>query len=198
MIKLPKSVSLDEFLQRIGSEPNGNIWSVFSTSSSDFQQLVNDLEDTLSIFTECEVGCLSADKEVSILVEQINETTEDYLILWNFEQWDKNNWYQFDCHRSELKKKKGVVLILSPQSAKTMFSYAPNIASWIGSRVYNFLKDAEILTEEEIEQRLAALREWSGLTDSQVIEMAEQRTLPTDPEYGEWLVLLNRGDLIVQ
>jgi hypothetical protein len=93
-------------------------------------------------------------------------------------------------------RKRGLVLILSPESAKTMFSYAPNIVSWLGSRVYSFLKDTELLSAEEIQERLATLREWSGYTDSQIIEMAETRTLPSEPEYAEWLVLLERGDLI--
>jgi hypothetical protein len=93
-------------------------------------------------------------------------------------------------------RKRGVVLVLSSESAKTMFSYAPNIVSWLGSRVYSFLKDTELLSVEEIQERLTALREWSGLTDSQIIEMAETGILPSEPEYAEWLVLLERGDLI--
>jgi hypothetical protein len=193
-----KLVSIDEFLQRIGSQPaEGNTWSALITSSLDFQDLVDDLKETLTIFAECEIGCLSAEDGANILTDKI-QNTEDYLILWNFEKWDKNNWYQLDCMRSSLIKKRGVVLILSPESAKTMFSYAPNIVSWLGSRVYSFLKDTELLSAEEIQERLATLREWSGLTDSQVIEMAEARTLPPEPEFAEWLVLLERGDLIEQ
>jgi hypothetical protein len=191
-----KSVSFDEFLQRIGSQPEGNIWSALITASSDCPQLVYDLKETLTIFAECEVGYLSGKDGAIILVKSIIKTHEDYLIVWEFDQWNNNNWYQLDCHRSKLMRKRGVVLVLSPESAKTMFSYAPNLVSWLGSRVYSFLKDAELLSIEEREQRLEALREWSGLTDTQVIELAEVRTLPSEPEYAEWLVLLKRGDLI--
>jgi hypothetical protein len=190
------SLSIDEFLQRIGSQPNGNTWSALITSNLDSQKLVYDLQETLTIFAECEVRCFSTNDETNTLVQQIKKATEDYLILWNFEQWDKNNWYEFDCMRSSLMRKRGLVLILSPESAKTMFCYAPNIVSWLGSRVYSFLKDTELLSAEEIQERLATLREWSGYTDSQIVEMAETRTLPSEPEYAEWLVLLERGDLI--
>jgi len=196
MINSLTSVSIDEFLQRIGSQPNGNTWSALSTSNLDSQQLVDDLQETLNIFAECEIGCFSANDETNTLVQQIKKATEDYLILWNFEQWDKNNWYEFDCMRSSLMRKRGLVLILSPESVKNMFSYAPNIISWLGSRVYSFLKDTELLSIEEIQERLATLREWSGLTDSQIIEMAQTQTLPPEPEYAEWLVLMERGDLI--
>lgn len=192
------SVSIDEFLQRIGSQPEGNTWSALIVSGSDSQELVNDLKDTLTIFAECEVGCLSANGDASNLVEKIIHANEDYLILWDFEQWDNNKWYQLDCQRSKLMRKRGVVIVLSPESAKTMFSHAPNIVSWLGYRVYSFLKDIELLSVEERQERLEALREWSGLTDSQIIEMAESQTLPPEPEYAEWLVLLDRGDLIEQ
>lgn len=195
----PLSISIDEFLQRIGSQPTtGNTWSALITSNVDIQQLIDDLQEIITIFTECEVGCFSANQETRDLVQQITKATEDYLILGNFEKWDKNNWYEFDLNRSSLMRKRGVVLILSSESAKTMFFYAPNIASWLGSRVYSFLKDTELLSDEEIQERLATLREWSGLTDSQIIEMAQMGSLHPEPEYAEWLVLLNRGDLIEQ
>lgn len=195
---MSKSVSIDEFLQRIGSQPEGNTWSALIVSGSDSQELVDDLKDTLTIFAECEVGCFSANGDASNLVEKIIPANEDYLILWDFDQWDKNKWYQLDCHRSKLMRKRGVVLILSPESVTIMFTYAPNIVSWLGSRVYSFLKDIELLSIDEREERLEALREWSDLTDSQIIEMAEAQTLPPEPEYAEWLVLLDRGDLIEQ
>jgi hypothetical protein len=97
MINSLTSVSIDEFLQRIGSQPtSGNTWSALITANLDSQQLVDDLQETLTIFAECEVGCFSANDETNTLVDKIINTTEDYLILWKFEQWDKNNWYEFD------------------------------------------------------------------------------------------------------
>lgn len=193
-----KLVSIDEFLQRVASQPEGNTWSALIVPKPDYQQLVDDLTDSLTIFAECEVGCISGNISATDLVEQIVNKNEDYLILGTFESWNDNQWFQLDCQRSKLMRKRGVVLVLSPESATAMFSYAPNIASWLGFRVFNFLKDTELLSIEERQARLGNLREWSGLTDTQVIEMAEGQTLPLDPEYAEWLVLLERGDLIEQ
>lgn len=53
-----------------------------------------------------------------------------------------------------------------------------------------------LLTTEEVEERLQNLREHGNLTDQQVIEMAEAGALPSEPYFAEWLVLLDRGDLI--
>jgi hypothetical protein len=53
----------------------------------------------------------------------------------------------------------------------------------------------EILTKASL-QRLEALPQFTGKTDLDVMHLAGTGQLPTDPEYGEWLVLLGRGDLI--
>lgn len=191
-----KSISIDEFLQRIGSQPNGNIWSVLVTSNFDRDELIEELEETISIFTESEVGIISADNKVDIVVNEVQQALEDYLIIWDFEKWDNYSWRKFDQMRSRLFKQRGVVLVLSQNVVVKMFIDAPNIVSWIGSRVYEFKKDTELLTEEERLRRLLELQKWSGYSDTKIIELAESQKLPPDPEYGEWLVLLGREDLI--
>ncbi|MDJ0615545.1 MAG: hypothetical protein QNJ63_02160 [Calothrix sp. MO_192.B10] len=191
-----KSISIDEFLQRVGSQPHGNIWSVLVTPNSDNYEVVEELEETLSIFTESEVGIISANVPVNIIVDNIKKSAENYLIIYKFENWNNHNWREFDQMRSRLFKKFGVVLVMSQETVKNMFTNAPNIVSWIGSRVYKFAQGMELLTEEECKTRLLALQEWSGYSNTKVIELAESQQLPSDPEYGEWLVLLGREDLI--
>jgi hypothetical protein len=192
-----KLVSIDEFLQRVGSHPDGNIWSAIVVNPSDFEEVVEDLKDTISIFADCEVEVISGGDSVQSLVKRIQQTTADYLLLYNFEKWQLNNWHEFDYLRSRLdNSKRGGVIILSPESLKTMFAHAPNFVSWIGSRVFMFDKGSELLTNEEREARLATLREEKNLSDADVIKRAEAHELDLDPEYGEWLILLRREDLI--
>ena len=88
------------------------------------------------------------------------------------------------------------LLVISEQANYLMVHNTPNFVSWLGARIYYLQKDAEILSDEECDCRLAALQEWTGKTNKEVIALAENRQLPTDPEYGEWLILLNRGDLL--
>jgi hypothetical protein len=45
-------------------------------------------------------------------------------------------------------------------------------------------------------RRLAALRAWASKTDGEVVAAARDGTLPLDPEYAEWLVLLGHGELL--
>lgn len=191
-----RSISIDEFLQRVGSQPNGNIWSVLVTSNLNNEELVEELEEMLSIFTECEVETISSDNAIDNIVNKIQESSENYLIIWNFEKWGDRDWRKFDQMRSRLIKKRGVVLVLSEMTVDKMFIDAPNIVSWIGSRVYELTENTELLTEEERQERLLELQKWSGYSNTKVIELAQSQQLPPDPEYGEWLVLLDREDLI--
>ena len=52
------------------------------------------------------------------------------------------------------------------------------------------------MTEEERQERLKELSEHFGLTAEEVVQKAEARELPHEPEFVEWLVLLDRGDLV--
>jgi hypothetical protein len=192
-----KLTSSDEFLQRIGVQPNGNIWSVLIVDKTEIEEVVEDLRETIEIFAECEIAVISCDRGSSDTVEQIQQASANYFLLYHFENWKIEDWQKLDFLRSRLdQKRRGGVFVLSLASTKMMLTQAPNLVSWLGTRLYQFDKDAEFLTSQEREIRLSALREWAGKSDFEIIAMAESFQLPPDPEYGEWLILLNRGDLI--
>ena len=194
---MDKLASVDELLQRIGSRPDGNIWMILVANIDDIESIVTDLQDTIEIFSECDTGNISGEVGARDLINQINKSLEEYLLLWQLDSWDSNEWKIFDALRSRLdKESKGGLLVISEQANNLMIHNAPNFVSWLGARIYYLQKDAEILSDEECDRRLAALQEWTGKTNEDVIALAENRQLPTDPEYGEWLILLNRGDLL--
>lgn len=194
---MDKLSSVDELLQRIGSRPDGNIWMLLVVDIDDIESIVTDLQDTIEIFSECITVTISGESGARALINQISEASEEYFLLWKLDDWDNNEWEIFDTLRSRLDKgNKGGLLVLSEQANYLMLHNAPNFVSWLGARIYYLQKDAEILSDEECDRRLAALQEWTGKTNDDVIALAENRQLPTDPEYGEWLILLNRGDLL--
>ncbi len=196
MLRSLSSISTDTLLQKLGAQPDGNIWTVLVVEISDINEVVEELSETISIFSECKIKIISAQNGASELIEQIVQSSEDYLLLWTFESWDCKDWYRLDACRSSLSKLRGGMLVLSSTSAEMMLNCAPNFCSWVGSRIYALAKDSEFLTDQEREIRLSTLREWLGRSDAEVIASAESRQLPLTPEYGEWLVLLGRGDLI--
>jgi hypothetical protein len=194
---MDKLSSVDELLQRIGSRPDGNIWMILVVDINDIESIVTDLQDTIEVFSECSTATISGKSGARALINDISEASEEYFLLWELDTWENNEWKIFDALRSRLDKgNKGGLLVLSEQANYLMIHNAPNFVSWVGARIYYLQKDAEILSDEECDRRLAALQEWTGKTNDDVIALAENRQLPTDPEYGEWLILLNRGDLL--
>jgi hypothetical protein len=190
-------VSIDEFLRRVGAQPDdGRNWFVLTLPFKHHEALVEDLGEVLEIFTEGAVASRSAINGVTPFVESIKSANEAFLILSGFEQWTMQDWRHLDALRSDLTVKRNAFLLLSELATSMMLSQAPNFASWIGVKVYDFTYGTEFLTADEQEDRLVGLRSWSGKTDDEIIALANSNQLSPEPEYGEWLVLLGRGDLI--
>lgn len=195
---MDKLSSVDELLQKIELRPpDSNSWMVLVIMPDDIQSIIDELQDSVEIFSECETVTISGESGARNLVKCIKDASQEYFLLHQFESWDSNEWKIFDAFRTQLDKNtNGGLLVLSEESNRLMVSNAPHFVSFVSSRIYYLDKDADILTPEECDRRLAALQEWTGKTNEDVISLAENRQLPTDPEYGEWLILLNRGDLL--
>ncbi len=189
--------SIDELLQRVGAQPDdGNIWFVLTLPFEHHAALAEDLGDVLEIFTESAVESLSGREGVKPFVDSIASTEAASLILSGLESWTTQDWRQLDALRSNLTVQRNAFLLLSEPATSRMLNHAPNLASWIGGRVYPFTYGAEFLTIDEQTDRLVGLRSWAGKTDEEIIALAKSHQLSPEPEYGEWLVLLGRGDLI--
>ena len=53
-----------------------------------------------------------------------------------------------------------------------------------------------LATLSERQRMIVTLFDVDGLTSTEIIRRAAAGELPADPEYGEWLLLLDRGDLL--
>ena len=98
------------------------------------------------------------------------------LCLWNEQE---QEWWEYDAEE-ELGAPEPDITNLTLEQLKF----------WVEAN------ESRFLTADEIEQRLQNLRDHNNLTNQQVIEMAKEGTLPSEPYFAEWLVLLDRGDLI--
>jgi hypothetical protein len=52
------------------------------------------------------------------------------------------------------------------------------------------------MTAAERRQRISSLESHFQISSAEVIARAEAGRLPTEPHFVEWLVLLDRGDLV--
>jgi hypothetical protein len=52
------------------------------------------------------------------------------------------------------------------------------------------------MSRKQVKARLKSLQEECQLTNEQVVTLAEQDLLPPSAVFVEWLILLDRGDLV--
>lgn len=119
-------------------------------------------------------------------------------LLIDVSAYHADEWRLLDRWRSSLQRKGVTIMVTTAASFDALMRHAPNLMSWLGGEVFAFPGKAVLERQHASlrEDRLAALRAWSRLTDAEVLKQASVQTLPRDPEYAEWLVLLGRGDLL--
>jgi hypothetical protein len=196
-------ITVQEILSNIRVQPNRNIWSVLVIENDDIAEVLEELTDGIEVFIESSIEIINVEEKGKNFnpesIDDIFNPDINYFLLWGFDSWTDVQWRQLDYLRSRLDQEKRCgVMIMSQQSVVKMIDHSPNFSSWIDGKIFYLQLGAEILTHEEGELRLIALREWAELSDSEVIEKAQTHQLPSEPEYCEWLILLGRGDLIEQ
>lgn len=192
------AIGVDELAFRIVESAEPNAWvvavadrpSVASSLRTEIERLGGSEDTPLLVVTIDSVGAL---------FEAVHAHPRGTMIVIGAVVFSVDNWRSLDANRTRLMRNDMTVLILDDTSAGRLENLAPNLASWIGGRVWRLVDDAAApaLSPSEIDQRLTALRAWAGRADAEVIQLAEAGQLPRDPEYAEWLTLLGRGELLV-
>lgn len=131
----------------------------------------------------------------SDLESLVREHADGIAIVTGVNGFGDADWQRVDLNRTRLQRSGTTVLVLDPAAIEQLENKAPNLASWIGGSIWR-LEKPRPLDDVLVEQRLVALRQWSGLEDLEVVRRAEAGDLPPDPAYAEWLTLLGRGELL--
>jgi hypothetical protein len=118
------------------------------------------------------------------------------VVVSGLDGWPASEWAHLDRLRSRLTRDERTALVLDRASFEHLMQEAPNFSSWLGASVVSYRPDASALDDDERRRRLDTLSEWSGLSDEDVVLRASAGTLPAEPEFAEWLVLLRRADLL--
>ncbi len=117
------------------------------------------------------------------------------LVLVDTRSFGAPDWAVLDRRRSSLAHRGVLIFVTTPSSFDGLMRSAPNLASWLGGFVFAYVEEGADV-EAARQRRLETLRAWAAKADADVVRAAEAGTLPRDPEYAEWLVLLGRGDLL--
>lgn len=120
----------------------------------------------------------------------------DEILLVDARSFAADDWALLDRRRSAIAHRGVTIFVTTPPGFDDLMRTAPNLASWLGGQVFMFPSHGETGVATDRERRLTALRAWASRSDQEILEAARSGTLPRDPEYAEWLVLLGHGELL--
>jgi hypothetical protein len=192
----PPPLSAAEWAARIALRRDAGDWLALVVGDAGrLGEAVDEVRDELHALS-LQVRYVDVPEDAATILRHAKEAPEYILLISGLESFADEQWQRLDLARSGLERSACVLLVVSHPALSRLLSAAPNLASWISGSLYRWQPDAAVLSSEETEGRLQALRAWSGKEDEDVIALARRRSLPRDPEYAEWLVLLGRSDLL--
>lgn len=172
-------------------------WTVVLCGEGELGEIVDELRDEIEFAFEDSGGAVvsvDAARGVDSLVNVLEQRKpEDVVLVIHAGSLDPAALKQLDGARTRLEGGPRVVMVMTEAALAALAHHAPHLWSWMSSRVFAVDRAVGQLDEKA---RLESLRQGTGLTDEQVIAQASAGTLPLDPIYAEWLILLGRGDLI--
>lgn len=189
-----RPVSTFEIVRLIGLQPAGETGycMVIDPNGALAQDVNDELEAQGLALSVLDV----ATGTTTDLVNQLRSQTVEVAFLHGFAKWSNEKFAALDVSRSMLDTGWFLLFGVDLPTAGRFLSNAPNIRSFLGANIFAAASDPSIMSEAEIAARLAQLQEFYKLTDAEVIERAENRQLPSDPHFAEWLLLLGRSELV--
>jgi hypothetical protein len=128
------------------------------------------------------------------LVDSLARRPEE-IVLLDVTALASEDWSTLDRRRSDLAHRGVVVFVMTDTGFEALMRHAPNLSSWLSGEVFAVVDEDEGVAELGA-LRLAALRVWGACSDEEIVAKATAGSLPRDPEYAEWLILLGRADLL--
>ena len=117
------------------------------------------------------------------------------VLLRGFDGWDPRRWRNAELNRNTWLRDGVTWFLLGPAAAAGLSIHAPNVRSLLGP--YLILgPDQSVMSSENRESRLSDLREHYGKTDQEIVAAATDGALELSPHMVEWLILVDRGDLL--
>jgi hypothetical protein len=128
--------------------------------------------------------------------DRVQSPDDDAVILVGFEGRSREFWSNLDINRSALERSGSIFFWLSHNSLSDLCRDAPNIRSYIGPSIFVLAGAKGALSTDARKQRLKELSDKFKMSDAEIVQRAEQKTIEQEPEFVEWLLLLERGDLV--
>jgi hypothetical protein len=173
----------------------GNTWLVVVGPDSTDDLIAGFVAD-LSASLSRTVRVVKAAGSMDGLLTALESPADDPVLIADLDGVDAEAWSALDVNRSGLAREGAVILWLSSYGLANLSRFAPNLRSFVGGSIFPLSPDGSTLTPEERASRIAELEDHFRMTSEQAVAEALAGTQPPDPLFVEWLVLLDRGDLV--
>ncbi|MDC3954131.1 hypothetical protein [Polyangium jinanense] len=195
MSTTPNPMGADELAMRVVARSVPGAFFTLLAPDADVARAAAVVSEEISSFGD-EAALRVEPKDALAFTRRIQEHASGPVVVSGVDGFTGTEWAHLDLLRSRLAHDGAIVLVMGEQSFARLMRAAPNFASFLGGSLWRWDRSSSILSHEEREARLRALQAWSGRTNDDVVSLAQRGELPRDPEYAEWLVLLDRGDLL--
>ena len=187
-------LSAGEFALRLNALRGTAVYAVYLATGDEIEAALAEFEDELRAFDASAGIARSPSRDAKELVATLATESAEFVLV-DAKSFLAADWELLDRRRSSIAHPGVLVFVTTPRSFDELMRHAPNLASWLGGQVFAYSDDEPLLAAHR-ERRLAALRAWASQSDAEVLEAARAGTLPPDPEYAEWLVLLGHSELL--
>ena len=187
---------LFEAVRRGGNRAPGSWIAVVSATEPD-ESLINEIRSEAEAQFRLQFRVIDLRAiEPFQLARELSRFYDDWVLLYGFDHWPPQRWHAAELNRNSWLREGGSTwFLLGPTAVSNIGLYAPNVRSLIGPYLVISPDDTQ-MTEAECHSRLAQLRDHYGKTDVQIVAEAQSQTLEMTPHMVEWLVLMDRGDLV--
>lgn len=183
-----------ELALRLNALRGTAVYAAYLAASDQIDAVIAELQDELQGFDPGAAISVSAPHSVAALIAALAADPAEILLV-QASAFSAADWATLDRRRSSIAHRGLLIFLTTPASFDELMRRAPNLASWLGGQVFAY-PDREPGLAAHRERRLAALRAWASRSDADIVAAARTGTLPSDPEYAEWLVLLGHGELL--
>jgi hypothetical protein len=188
-----EELAVAELALRLNVQLGTAAYAAYLVQPPDLDEALSELRDELAVTSSEEITMISP-RSSQHLVESLAEASSQVVVV-DARAFSARDWALTDQRRSAIAHRGLLVFVTTQTSFADLMRSAPNLASWLGGEVFAYPSGDASATAHR-ERRLAALRAWAAKTDDEIVGAARAGTLPRDPEYAEWLVLLGHGELL--
>jgi hypothetical protein len=189
-----RQIPQSELVRRAIERTGGNSWLALVVPDACIADVVEQVVDGIASESEIEVLRVDGPRDAAALAQAGRRA--GILVASLADTWPPGEWARLDVLRSRLSRDHRSVLVLSESAARHVFGEAPHFARLFTGSVWDLAPDPDQMSDADRLDRVASLERWASLSTADMIERARTRTLPPDPEYAEWLVLVGRSDLL--